>query len=85
MKKQITKANVITAFENDCILRDYLSIKYKYDKDRDPKSQYLFITYDCCIIKITIYENTTAWWECNGYIYWLRAEQLNELLESLRR
>lgn len=66
---------------NDCILRDYISSTSETSQDNE--AQYLFFTYRDCVIKVTIYKSTSIWWDCNGYIYWLRAERWQDLMQAV--
>lgn len=81
--KKITKKLFFDMLSNDCILRDYISTKN--EKSQDEKAQYLYFTYKECVIKVTIYEGTSIWWDCYGYIYWLRAGRWQDLMEDVMK
>ena len=80
MKKRITAKLVKDTLNQDCILREYQSIVVDSSQE---DACYLYIYYKDSVIKVTIYQFSSIWWDCNGYIYWLRAERWQDLMQEI--
>lgn len=68
---------------NDFIVRDFISKTSKTSSDKTLQEIKFF--YNDCIITFTIVNGRSIWWSCEGYIYYLRAEHLNDILQELAK
>ena len=77
----ITKTKLLEKINKDFIVRDFISKVSKTSEDKQVLEIKLF--YNECIITFTIVKGHSIWWSCEGYIYYLRAEHFNDIMQDL--
>ena len=68
---------------NDFIVRDFISKTSKTSSDKQMTEVKLF--YNDCIVTFTIVQHRSIWWSCEGYLYYLRADHFNNILQELAK
>ena len=80
MKKLTVKA-LVEEMQKDFIVGDYIKTFTHQPVNKEVKYVYFF--YETHVIKFTMWTDGTIWWECEGFLYYLRAEHLLKVQNTL--